>query len=371
MPGAPRLPRRILVVRLSALGDILVALPVLDALRRGLPGIHLSLAVQDEFAPLLEGHPALDAVVPVPMRRWRRALRNPLRWPSLMTELRRFDATAGHPDCVVDVHGNLKSGLVAWWTGAPMRIGPGPGEAREGNALFMTHRGSRPPTTRRHRVLRALSVLAPLGLPAELPLPETPPLAHLVPSREARDAERRVLLHPGTSPRAAFKRWPTARFGELARELAEPGRIRVEVVGGPGEEALVAEVVEASEGAATSLPTPAGLRELARTLGTADLFVGADSGPACMADACGVPTLTLFGPKDPLLYGPRRGLAVRRAVACGPCGLRRCPLPEVTCMVAMDAREVAAAARELLAGRVPPEAERLGLVRVLEQAHMQ
>ena len=345
---------RVLVVRLSALGDVLMTLPLVRQLRRGWPGASVHFAVQDELAPVLEGHPELDRVVPIPVRRIRGLLRSPLTWPRAFSRLAGLEEQlrAGRYDLVLDAHGNFKSGLVSWLTDAPRRIGPARGEAREGNGLFLTDRPRRPPEGGRHRRDRALSLLSVLGLATDdagLALPAYPrdwargalaPLAGPGPL---------ALLHPGTSPKAAFKRWPAARFGELATALREAVGARVAVVAGPGEEHIAEAAVAASGGAARALPAPPDLRQLGGLLGEADLFVGADSGPGQLATALGVASVILFGPKDPGTYGPReRGLAVLNPVACAPCGRRRCHQERVLCMEDLTVATVVDACRVMV-----------------------
>ncbi len=369
--GLPRrhAPERILLIRLSALGDVLVTLPLLRRLREELPGTRIDFAVQDELAPLLLGHPDLDGVVSIPVRALGRLLARPWRWPEALSRLgalRRRLAGPGY-DCVLDAHGNLKSALVARLSGAPRILGPAPGEGREGNALWTTERPRRPASTRRHRSERALALLSPLGFEPRWAAPRLPAFPSDWADRALAAAHGEgppVLLHPGTSPRAPHKRWPAERFGALAARLAGAGA-RVLVVGGPGEDDLVAEAVAASRGTAGALPRPPGLPELGALVARARLFVGADSGPAHLAEACGIPTLALFGPKDPTLYGPRRGLSVRVDVPCGPCGLRRCPLPRLACMEDLSLEAVAAAAVGMLEGSLPKAVGRQGPVRIL------
>ncbi len=361
---------RILIVRLSALGDVLMTLPLAKALRRRLPGAEIHFATQTEFAALLDGHPDLDGVVPIPVRDIKAGLFNPLRWPKKFHALRglRRRLKGRKYDVVLDAHGNLKSGLVAALTGAPQRIGPSASEAKEGNSLFMTGRPVAPPSTRRHRRDRALSLLSALGIPPEdhgCRLPEYPQdfsRKHLPPSEGPL-----VLLHPGTSPKAAFKRWPTTLFGGLSQSLTEKGATCL-VVGGPGEETLVREVVESSQGTALPLPVPPGLPALGGLLQSIDLYVGADSGPAQLAHAAGTKTVVLFGPKDPELYGPRsRGVSVVRKLACRPCGKRRCPLARVECLEDLRVETVVEACLLMLEGGRTSEHFVSGKIRLVRQ----
>lgn len=338
---------RVLVIRLSAMGDVLMTLPLVRALKAGMPGVRIDFATQSEWAPLLEGHPDLERVVEVPVGALRGELPLPWRWPSAWRRYRRLGRglSGARYDVVLDAHGNTKSGLVARLAAAPRTVGPARAEARELGAWFHDSRPPAPPSTRRHRRARALALLGPLGLATEdlgAALPEYP-------QGWARgvlgDLGRVALLHPGTSPRAAFKRWSPAAFGALARDLAADGWA-VRVVAGPGEEELARDVATASSGIAQALPVPPGLRELGGLLSEAGLFVGADSGPAHLASLLGVPTVTLFGPKDPSMYGPLgQGVAVVNPVACHPCGLRRCPLARVECMADLRPSTVVEACR--------------------------
>lgn len=361
--------KKILVVRLSALGDVLMTLPLIRALRHHLPRAELHLATQTEFAGLFAGHPDLDRVVAVPVRAIANSLRRPRAWMGAAADvvrLRRWLRDAGY-DLVLDAHGNTKSGLVTGMTGAPVRVGPAAPESKELAGWFYTARPTAPPSPRRHRHDRALSLLAAIGLPVTH-LGSRPPASDPAWAAAALGAGvAPVILHPGTSPKAAFKRWPAAGFGELARAIAADGT-PVRVVGGPGEDALVEAVVAASGGAAAALPTPPGLPQLGGLLGRARLFVGADSGPGHLAAAHGVPVVTIYGPKDPALYGPRaRGLAVVRRLECRPCGLRRCPRPRVDCLVGLAPATVVAACRLMLDKKQLSGLPREGDVRVVRQ----
>lgn len=362
---------RLLLIRLSAMGDVIHCLPALARLREARPADRIDFATQSEFAPLLEGHPQLDAVVGIPIRRLRGFLGRPWSWPRLAGELAALRGRLAGYDAVLDFQGNLKSALVARLTGSPVRIGPAAGEAREGSALLMTARPPAPPDPRRHRADRALALLAPLGIPPEW----RPPVLPAYPRAWAEACLAThpgpgpvVLLHPGTSPKAAFKRWPTGHFAALGRALAADFGARVLVLAGPGEEGLAAEVAGGGGAGVRGLPPAPGLRELAGLIAAADLFVGADSGPAHLADALGVPNVVLFGPKDPGLYGPRRrGTAVRLALDCSPCGLRRCRFPRVHCMEDLGPAAVARISASVLERKRPEGLAWEGPVRVLTE----
>jgi len=324
---------RILLVRLSALGDVVTGLHVLSALKARLPEAEVGWLVEDRFASLLAGHPQLARVHAYPRRR----AAGPLGWPKALAFLagvrrRRYDLA-------LDLQGNLKSGLLARLSGARRVAGLGGAFAREGNALFVRRRVPPPPGNRVEAYLALLdAVVGPGARPPAL-LPATP-------------GERGLLaLHPGTSPYGAHKRWPAERFAELGRRLVRRLAAPAVVTAGPGEEAEARGVAEAI-GAPARWERPRDLRALADLLAGARLLVAADTGPAHVAAALGVPTLTLFGPKDPAVAAPvgPRARALAAGVRCSPCALRHCPDP--ACMDALSVDAVERAALALLQG--PP-----------------
>lgn len=352
-PPADR-PARVLVVRLSALGDVIHALPVLPALRRAMPDALVDWVVEDRAADLLTACPDIDRVVVFPRRELCSLLHRPLAW---IGRAARFvgDLRARGYDVALDLQGNLKSGVIARASGAHHRYGLDRHLAREGNQVFSTRR-LLPPPAARHRVERNLALLsALLGREVEWSDPgfsASPEVAERaeVALREAGAPPRGyVVLHPGTSTFGTFKRWPSERFADLASGLVAPGE-RVIVTAPPGEGDLARAVVRHADGAAVALIVP-DLAVLGEVIRRARLFLSADTGPLHLAALAGTPVVGLFGPKDPVIYGPwgrRRDGTVgllpvccRDDVACRPCGMRRCADP--VCMTGLAPETVLAA----------------------------
>ncbi len=342
LPPRNRAPR-LLIVRLSALGDVLHALPVLSALRARFPKARIDWAVEDRAADLLAGRGDLDGTLIFPRKRLNAALRGLPAPVDLARAAGTFvrEMRAGAYDVALDLQGNLKSGAVLRASGAALRFGPGRPDAREGSQVF-SHRRAVAPSSARHRVERNLALASAL-LGERLP--------YVPPGFPVGDADREmaekllrehdlptdgyVAVQPGTSGFGAFKRWPPERFGALARRLAADGR-HVVITCGPGEEALAREVEHAAGGSARGLRTPS-LSVLAEILRRAAAFVAADTGPLHLAALVGTPLVGLFGPKDPAIYGPYGVRAdgtpgvlpvlTQDDVACRPCTLRRCADP--------------------------------------------
>ncbi len=328
----------VLVVRLSALGDVLFALEAVAALRAERPDVRIDFLVEDRFAGVLADHPDLTAVRTLPRK-------------GLSARLRGLWALRCGPryDAVLDVHGLLKSALPARLVRTRRRIGFAPPLAKEGAHRFYTETVTAPRPTP-HRAEQGLHLLRALGLrgapcPASLALAEPPP------ELRAHDGPL-VVLHPGTSAFAAFKRWPIERFAVLAERLTAAG-FRVAVSFGPGERAM-AESIRTAAPACLPLDGGAlGLLRLAAAYRAADVVVAADTGPLHIAAAAGARVLALFGPKDTNLYGPRDHGAGHRIlfhdVPCRPCRRRRCASPQ--CILGLDVDRVEAEVLAMLGER--------------------
>lgn len=335
---------RILLVRLSAVGDVVNTLPAITALRIALPRAHLTFVVEDKAQDVVLGHPDIDEVVVFPRKRWRKSIRS-LR--GLLPTLREGAEYArklrrARFDIVLDFQGNLKSGLHVRCARAPRSIGFARGHVKERNDWF-TREHVTPLALRQSRVEKNLDLLSALGIargPARFRLPGSS-------ESEARVATflrsigcapgGYVLVHPGTSAYGHAKRWPLERFAELARAIEREWGVPTIVAWGPGERAL-AETIVASSSAKLALETTS-LLDLAELLRRAQLYVGADSGPLHLAAATMTPSVALFGPKDPAIYAPynKASIVLHHPNADG-----------IGDMESITVREVVAAGRALL-----------------------
>jgi len=342
----------VLLVRLSALGDVLFALETVTALHQARPDLALDFLVDDRFGAILGDHPHLREVLCYPRKR-RRAV------PRFLAGLRRR-----RWDLVLDLHGLAKSALCVGAARAPRKLGFAPPGSREGAHRAYT-RAVELPVPLPHRAARGFYLLADLGLIEPLPaasvaadpssptarpalgLPGDAPQPWSATENATRRAPR-VVLHPGTSAFAAFKRWPAERFAQLGAALLADGA-EVVVSFGPGERDLAQQVASGAPGLGLLDGKDYGLLGLGTVYRDADLVVAADTGPLHLAAAVGTRVVALFGPKDPSLYGPRgEGHAVLfRDVPCRPCRRRRCPAP--LCIRGLDVEPVLAAARASLA----------------------
>ena len=302
---------RIAIVKLSSLGDVVHALPVVPALRRALPDAHLTWVVEAREYALLRDHPGLDAVVPVDTRLWRRLIRRPAGARQVLDKIGRLRERIRRAsfDVAIDLQGLIKSGVLTAYTGAPVRIGFSAGRCRERfNALF-TNRHVTPPPAARHIVEQYLALLGPLGIepgPAEFHVP-VPAAAErrmedLLFKEGVKRADRLIAINPGAG--RSDKRWSVPRWSTLAERLAMETGARLLLLWGPDEAHMAREISLALPGQSGLLAPPTDLGELAALLKRCRLMIASDTGPLHLAAALGTPCLGLFGPTRAERNGP-------------------------------------------------------------------
>jgi heptosyltransferase-1 len=305
---------RLLIVRLSAMGDVLHALPAVHALREAFPQAYIGWLIEERWAELLCApgtprrggrsalRPLVDEVHMVNLKAWRKS-------PFSISTLQRMatvwnDVRGVHYDAAVDLQGAMRSAVLARWSGA--RVVYGAAEPRESPAsLWYTRKVV---ARGRHVIEQNLSVARALIsrrtelFPRELyrDLPHDPQAELRVGQRLAEaDIDEFAILNPGAGWGA--KRWPAERYGEVARGLADRG-VRSILNYGPGEEELVRAAEAASAG--TALAMRCSITELIALTRRAQLFIGGDTGPLHLAAALRVPVVGIYGPTDPARNGP-------------------------------------------------------------------
>jgi lipopolysaccharide heptosyltransferase I len=269
-------------------------MPLACAIRDRTPESHVTWVVEKGAAPLVAANDAVDRLIVLP-RRFATS-------PRLLVKLRgmvrreRFDVT-------LDPQGLTKSGLVAWLSGAPRRIGFARPVARELNPWLQTELVI---SRAEHRVERYLELLQPLAL--HRPSVRFGLTLTIAAEAAAEQFAIRSELHGGfvaLNPGAGWdsKRWPVERYAEVARHLASRGVPSVVTWGGAQEQAWAETIVANSRGAALLAP-PTTLVELAALLRRAKVFVGSDTGPLHLAAALGTPCVALFGASSAAACGP-------------------------------------------------------------------
>jgi heptosyltransferase-2 len=328
------------------LGDAIMSLPALRAIRGVFPNAHISLVARPWVADLYARESAIDAVIQYPAQRgWRARI--------------RFDRSlrAHAFDAAILLQNAFDAALMAWLAGIPRRIG----YSRDGRGLLLTRAipVPEPGDIPRHQRYYYLELLRRAGLIERFPQPAPILLEGVAQAREAGFAQLQALNVSGpaigVSPGAAYgnaKRWLPERFAEAAVQLARAGGFAVLVFGSPAERPLAESVAAAVRNARIQALNLAGvttLRQFADLAAACRLFLTNDSGAMHMASALGVPTVAVFGSTDDTTTGPSGPLArvVREHAECSPCLLRECPIDH-RCMTRVSPARVVAEARRLL-----------------------
>lgn len=312
--------KRICLIKPSALGDVVQALPVLSALRSRFPNAHIAWVVNRSYADLLAGHPHLNEVIPFDRGRARPWA--PAAWRS-MRELcdslrnRRFDL-------VCDLQGLFRSGLMSWAARAPRRIGLG--DAREGARLFYTDIVTIPEENM-SAVDRYWLVAEAMGTGAIA----KQFVLHLdAADREWADRQLRglsglrVAIHAGA--RWMTKRWPAEHFVEIARRLDREFAASLVLVGGPEEADAANRIAAAAPGRCVNLVGKTSLKQLAAVLSRVHLLFTNDSGPMHLAAALGTHVAAIFtctSPERARPYGSGH-LTLATDVWCAASYLKKC-----------------------------------------------
>ncbi|MER3474304.1 MAG: hypothetical protein C4335_09800 [Armatimonadota bacterium] len=288
---------RVAIVKLSSIGDVVHALPVSSALKRSFPHLQITWITEERCAEMVTGNPYLHEVLTIPGKAWRRGVWKPRTWRELrqtvsLLRSRRIQMT-------IDLQGLLKSAVVAWLTGAPVRIGYY--WQREGAGLFNRVVPKEPTSV--HVVQEYLDVARYLGAqtePVEFPL-YIPPEA---------DERVRRLLHDGGIPSAEgfisinpsagqpFKRWRTERWAELITRIDQRYHLPVVLVGATADRPLAEDIRARTATPFVDMVGKTNLKELSALLRRSLLHICGDTGSAHLSVALGRPVIGLYGPTN-------------------------------------------------------------------------
>lgn len=332
----------ILIVKLSAIGDVVHTLPSLTALRELYPLAHITWVVEEAASDLLVGHPDLDRLLVSKRKQWFGDLASPKHRGGAIREIRAFlKALRDRPyDLVIDFHGLFKSGLIVLLSGGRRKLGYD--SMQEMSGLFLNEKI--PEDMGKHAVDRYLDFLRHLGA-------ETPEPRFHIPVGEENKKRVDALLEAGgvaredrfvaVSPVALWetKLWEEKKFAVLCDRLNEELNMKT-VLTGARADGILRRIEKTMTRPGVNLGGRTTLRDLAYLFGRSVLLVTTDSGPMHIAAAMGTPVVALFGPTSPSRTGPygKGHVVIRRDLECSPCFLKKCD--EMTCMKEISVEEV-------------------------------
>jgi heptosyltransferase I len=293
----------ILLIKPSSLGDIVLTLPALSALRRNFPNAKITWMVRPEFAPLIEGHPHLDATILFDRKRLAKAWHDPSAFAALMSliaQLRRE-----HFDAILDLQGLFRTASLAWLSGRGQRFGP---IWRREFAYYFYTTAVPVQTQWVHVVDYYMKIVETMGandLTVEFTLPAkaeaVKSVAELL-SRHKIEPERYAVLIPGSAQTS--KCWPAERFGALANRLARDHALSIVATGSAAESPMIDQISRHASNPIVNLAGQTSLPQLVEVLRSARIVITNDTGPGHIAAALGKPLVMMFSWSNPLRVGP-------------------------------------------------------------------
>jgi len=321
----------ILIIKLSAIGDVIHTLPSLAALRRVYPQAHVTWVVEEAAADLILNHPQLNEVLVSRRKAWIQDVKSGnfrKEWQEIVQFIK--DLRKRPYDLVIDFHGLLKSSIIVFLSGGKRKLGYD--SLQELSGLFLTEKI--PEDMDKHAVDRYLDFPFYLGAKKER--------AEFILPKSA-DAENKVKLllasygldennYIAINPIAYWdtKLWDNEKFAKLADLIQE--KLKKKVVFTGSESKSVEEIAAKMKSKGINLGGKTSLMELAHIFKKARMLITTDSGPMHLACAVGTPVIALFGPTDPKRTGPygEGHIVIRDNLSCSPCFLKKCDT--VNCM---------------------------------------
>jgi 3-deoxy-D-manno-octulosonic-acid transferase/heptosyltransferase-1 len=339
----------ILIVKLSAIGDVIHTLPSLAALRRLYPGAHITWIVEEAAADLIRNHPYLDEVLISRRKSWSKDFRSG-KFKQLFKEISSFIKTLWHRhyDLVIDFHGLFKSSIIVFLSRGERKLGYD--SLQELSGLFLNEKI--PEDMNKHAVDRYLDFPRYLGA-------KTDDAQFVLPSDNEAEKNVQILLLEhnlesknfiAINPVALWetKLWSDEKFARLADLISDKLKMKAVFTGSEreplGKIILLMRTEGINLGGKTTLP------ELACLYKEARMVISTDSGPMHLAAAVGTPVIALFGPTDPARTGPYGSghALIRTELTCSPCFLKKCPTKK--CMEDISPDQVFAAVEKINKG---------------------
>lgn len=347
-------PVNILIIKLSAIGDVVHALPFLEVLKKGLPEARIDWLVEEAASQVIEGHPAIHRIILSRRKSWQKKLTKKANPLSLLGEISGFlkELRLCEYDLVVDLQGLLKSGVLVGLSKGKRKVGMS--GSREGARLFLNERPIRVDYDQ-HAIDRYLKVAESLGYDSakwDGHIPVSGPDRRLIDQiLVSSGMEKGPLVAINPIARWRTKLWRPERFAILADRIRDEMGCEVIFTGSDLDEQIIDDITGMMKTRFLNLVGQTNLKELAYFYSRCKLLITTDTGPMHMAAAMGCPVVALFGPTAPWRTGPYgKGHKVIRAdVECSPCFKKRCD--HMKCMEEITVEKVFEGVREVVTKR--------------------
>jgi 3-deoxy-D-manno-octulosonic-acid transferase/heptosyltransferase-1 len=355
--------RSILIVKLSAIGDVVHTLPLLEVLRENLPNARIDWLVEEEASEIIKGHAALNRVIVSRRKMWQKNFVGSGRTSTTLKEIVHFlrELRSEKYDTVIDIHGLLKSGLLTGLARGRRKIGFT--WAREGSTLFLSEPPYFEDQYRQHAIERYLKTANILGCDVtswkgRIPVGDSQgKTVNRLFRASGLNGNRIAAMNP--MARWDTKLWEPERFARLADRIQEELGMSVLFTGSKEDRPIIQEICSGMKnGGAVNLAGRIGLKELASLYTRCDLLITTDTGPMHIAAAMDCPVIALFGPTAPWRTGPYGNghKVIREDLGCSPCFKKTCS--HKTCMKGITVGRVFHAVLKQL-DRTAPEKPRI------------
>ena len=325
-------PKKILIVLHGSIGDVTRALPLAKLLRQGFPRASLAWSVEPAAYPLLQGNLAIDEIIVFDRRYW---------WKNFGRFL--ANVRARHFDLVIDLQRHMKSGIVSWASGAPMRLGFHPADGKEGNRFFNNLYIERcgDGIAKLDHYLKFADYLGIPREPVEWEFSLTVEESDAVDRHLAQTSKAYAVLFAGTRWRS--KQWFPFQIIECATLLQAEHDLDVILLGSAQDREVAKQATVSVKNRVLDLVGRTTLREAVGIIQRAKVAVGPDTGLMHIAAAVGTPVVSLWGPTDPTRAGPFGfgDLAIRGEAPCAPCQQKECSIGHM-CMHSITSSMIAA-----------------------------
>lgn len=347
----------ILIVKLSAIGDVIHTLPALNAIRKHYPDAHIAWLVEEDAASIVDGHEALDRIIVSKRKRWIRSLRS-ASFLSTIKEIYNFIKVLRdtYYDMILDFQALLKSGILIALARSRRKIGFGKGLEHMEYSYFFLNERIPAVNMEIHALSRGMMLIEALGIPSneiEYKLPVSNNDRKRVDGLIMQYGMKGARLLIAVNPIAKWetKLWQNEKFARLADAIIDEYDAEIIFTGGTEDRSMIQNIMSAMKGRALNLAGHTTLKMLAAVYEKTALVISTDTGPMHLAAAVGTPVVALFGPTAPWRTGPYGSghKVVRVDSECSPCYKRGCET--IDCMHQITVDQVMVEVRSVVENR--------------------
>ncbi len=326
--------KRILLIRLRRIGDVILTTPAISALRQGIPTASISYIIERPYRQLVEGNPNLDNIIVLEKKQ---SLRDFLKLIRLIRK-ESYDA-------VLDFHGGPRASLITLLSKAKLKVGY---RIKYKNFIYNIKLPRSPKEGHFHSVENHINLVKALGVEVKslpslyLPQAQKTEVVKVKKFIEENSLEGNKIITIHISAGNAFRDWGVNNLVQLTNLLAKRPGVKIVLVGTSEDQKAEEEILKKSTASPLSLVGRLNLREVKELISHSSLFVGPDSGPMHIAASTSTPIVALFGPTLPANFAPwqAKAFVVEKELDCRPCKQRNCIYDDFRCLRNIEPEEV-------------------------------